>query len=239
MKMQELYELLTELHDEVDLDQKYMPYLSDLVGLLEEITTKEIMDAEVGDYIKGFFIDEIQQIKLDFESEKPRMYVYFDVSDDTSTSYGEEWLGALSALIRYFGNFDINLYFSRGIILCDLDEICEGHLTDIIPCVRSCRLNADSFTQYNTELYALEKMEELTLVLGEGLDERDMERMIDGILNMSLKKLEIDLITSCSEYYLQFIKDSISPLSERKILVEWNDPFELHGGGCVTIDELG
>ena len=241
MKMQELYEIGlqsgVDKTDELDIDDESgFEVLTDLLFYITEIGFGDLIDE---------IRNEVRQINLDFGSTKPCLSICFEDDDppyysDAKYEDSTKWLASMSRFLsRLESYFDIKLYFSRRVSLCDLDFIHEGPVSDIIPYTRSCRLTADSFTQYSTELYALEKMEELTLVLREGLDERDMAQMIDGILNMNLNKLEIDLITPCSEYYLQFLKDNISPLSERKISVEWNDPFELHGGGCVTIDELG
>lgn len=243
MKMQELYEIGLQSGvdetDELDIDDESdFEVLTDLFFYITEIG--------FGDLIEKIR-NEVRQINLDFGSTKPCLSIYCE--DDDPPYYpgakyedSTKWLASMSRLLsRLESHFDIKLYFSRRVTLCDLDFIYEGPVSNIIPYTRSCRLNADSFTQYSTELYALEKMEELTLVLGEDLDERDMDRMVDGILNMSpsLKELEIDVATACSKDYLQFLKDKISLPSEWKISVEWNDPFELHGGGCVTIDELG
>ena len=217
MKMQDLYEL--------GLDESYELDLDDLVGLLRDITERNY-GAEIGE-----FIDEIREINLDFGSnlKKPCMTIYYSVStcDDPSTYYAEEWLGPMSGLLTYLESyFDIKLYFSRDVILCDLDALYEGHLADIIPYTRSCRLN----NEYSTELFELGQLEELTLVLGEGLDERDIGKMVEGVLSMSnLKELEIDLSNvTCSKEHLRLLKESLSPHPEQKLSVKWTDPFDLH-----------
>ena len=149
--------------DEMKTEESYDEY--DVIDLFSEFKRKSReMRKIIGEMICG-----IEKIILDFESEEPFLSIYFNLDDpDHHMKFHNFFETCIESLSRHM---DVNIYFPRDVTLCDIDD--WQHLAGMLSYIRSCSWDTDSFTHYgagHSALYAFEGLEELTLVLREGLD---------------------------------------------------------------------